>query len=438
MKNVMDEPKQALQRAENFRYVALEINDTTLTGTYELDGRTFVEAVTFEGVDTLLRPGVKEVAELWFLIAGLSYYKAGAAHRVDVGSTPLGESGRNLLAAALREGLAEFAFKNEIDLDDVEIVGGEPVRAVTPDTNRERVLVPFGGGIDSVVTTSQLNDRLDQALFVVSPPAGRFAPLEATAAVTNLEVVRATRVLDEQILSGDDTFYNGHVPVTAMVTLLSAVAALATGRGGVAMSNEHSSSAINLRWHDLDVNHQWSKSWDAEQLLADALSERVGLDFVVASFLRDRSEIWVAEIFSRLTQYHHVFRSCNRAFSQRLDRRLDAWCGECDKCLFINLMLAPFLTRASLRDIFAHEPLSDPAREDQLRVLVGEGVSFKPFECVGDPDESAVALAKVAQMSEWADVEFLRALANEVRPDRTFEELLTTQGPSRVPAHWLR
>jgi hypothetical protein len=164
----------------------------------------------------------------------------------------------------------------------------------------------------------------------------------------------------------------------------------------------------------------------------------VGPDFVVASFLRDRSEVWVAETFSRLTAYHHVFRSCNRAFSQRLDRRLDTWCGECDKCLFINLMLAPFLTRANLRDIFHHEPLSDPAREDQLRVLVGEGVSFKPFECVGDPDESAVALATVAQMGEWADVEFLRALANEVKPDRTFEELLTTQGPSRVPAHWLR
>jgi hypothetical protein len=438
MKGVMNEPKLAGRRTEIFRYVGLEMTETTLTGTYELDGRTFVEVVTFEGVDTLLRPGVKDVAELWFLMAGLSYYKAGAARQVDVGSTPLGEKGRRLVKAAIREGLAEFAFKNELNLDDVDIVGGSGVTAVLPDAVPTRVLVPFGGGIDSVVTTSQLSADLDQALFIVSPPSGRFAPLEATAAVTNREIVRATRVLDEQILNGADTFFQGHVPVTAMVTLLAAVAALATGRGGVVMSNEHSSSAVNLRWNGLDVNHQWSKSWEAEQLLADALSERVGPDFVVASFLRDRSEVWVAEVFSRLTSYHHVFRSCNRAFNQRLESRLDVWCGECDKCLFINLMLAPFLTRANLRDIFAHEPLSDPAREDQLRVLVGEGVSFKPFECVGDPDESAVALAKVAQMSEWADVEFLRGLANEVKPDRTFAELLTSQGPSRVPAHWLR
>jgi hypothetical protein len=438
MKSAMTETTPARRRAEVFRYVGLELTETTLTGMYELDGRVFVESVTFEGVDSLLTPGVKAAAELWFLVAGLSYYKAGAAHRVDVGSTPLGENGRRLLAAALREGLAEFAFKNELDLDDVVIVGGAEVNAVTPDTDPRRVLVAFGGGIDSVVTTSALNDGLEQSLFVVSPPSGRFAPLEATAAVTEREIVRATRVLDEQIVSGDDAFFQGHVPVTAMVMLLAAVAALATGRGGVVMSNEHSSSAVNLRWHDLDVNHQWSKSWDAEQLLAEALSERVGSDFVVASFLRDRSEVWVAQAFCQLPQYHHVFRSCNRAFSQRLDRRLDAWCGECDKCLFINLMLAPFLSRAYLRGIFGHEPLSDPAREEQLRVLVGEGVSFKPFECVGDPDESAVALAKVAAMSEWADVEFLRTLALDVRPDRTFDELLTTQGPSRVPAHWLR
>ncbi|MGB7104405.1 MAG: hypothetical protein WBD82_07400, partial [Acidimicrobiales bacterium] len=93
---------------------------------------------------------------------------------------------------------------------------------------------------------------------------------------------------------------------------------------------------------------------------------------------------------------------------------------------------------ATLRDIFHHEPLSDPAREEQLRVLVGEGLDFKPFECVGDPNESAVALTKVSEMGEWRDVGLLATLAREVSPDRSFDELLESQGPSRVPAHWLR
>jgi hypothetical protein len=437
MSDVMSEVT-AMQRSEEFRYVDLEVTATTLRGIYELDGRRFEESVVFEGVGSLESAPVRSIAELWFLLAGLSYYKAGAAQRVDVGTTPLGEAGRALLEAALLEGLGEFAYRNELFLDDVMIVGGREVTVHPATLDAERVVVPFGGGIDSVVTTSHLASHLDQTLFVVSPASGRFAPLEETAEVTGLPIIRARRSLDPQLLSHDPSFFHGHVPVTAMVTLLAAVAAVASGRGGVVMSNEHSASAPNLRRGSLDVNHQWSKSLSAERRIADAIAERVGAELVVASFLRDRSEIWVADAFSRLEQYHHVFRSCNRAFSQALEQRLDTWCGECDKCLFINLMLAPFLSRATLGGIFHHEPLSDPARDAQLRILVGVGVAAKPFECVGDPDESAVALGRVSELDEWRDVARLGEIARDASPERGFDELLEPQGPSRVPAHWLR
>jgi hypothetical protein len=438
MKSAMSEAPVVKQRADLFRYVSLEIDESTLLATYELDGRRFVESVTYEDVLLDDNHAVIALAWVWFLLAGLSYYKAGAARQIDLGATPIGPKGRALLHAALREGLGEFAYNNDLSLDDVVVVGGAELVRADGRVDPQRVLVPFGGGIDSVVTTSQLSPELDQALFVVSPPQGRFAPLEATAAITGLDIVRATRALDPQILARDPTFFQGHVPVTAMVTLLAAIAAAATERGGVVMSNEHSSSAANVLWGDLEVNHQWSKSYGAEILIGEAINESVGSGLVVASFLRDRSEVWVAEVFSHLTQYHHVFRSCNRAFTQVAEGRSETWCGECDKCLFINLMLAPYLSRATLREIFHHEPLGDPARDEQLRVLVGAGTSFKPFECVGDPDESAVALAKVTELEEWRDVERLDALAREVRPDRSFEELLDSQGPSRVPAHWLR
>jgi len=426
------------RRADVFRYTGLDVTTHTLTGHYELDGRAFVETVSFEGVDDLASPPVVALAQLWYLVAGLSYYKAGAARRVDVGTIPLGESGRALLHAALHDGLGEFSVANDLPLDDVVIEGGTPVRQYPVQLDRDHVLTPFGGGIDSVVTVTRLNPALDQTLFVMSPASGRFAPLEATAQATGLAIVRATRTLDPQILAGDATFFNGHVPVTAMVTLLAAVAAAATGRAGVVMSNEHSASAPNLQWRGTDVNHQWSKSWDAEILLGDAVAERVGDAMTVASFLRDRSELWVAEIFSEQTKFHHVFRSCNRAFAQSSAQRAAQWCGECDKCLFINLILAPFLSRTSLVDIFGHEPLSDPAREGQLRTLVGLGQEHKPFECVGDPDESAVALERVSELAEWRDVALLGHLADAVTPDRDFDELLLPEGPSRVPAHWLR
>jgi hypothetical protein len=426
-----------VNRSELFRYVDLEVSDASLIGHYELDGRHFSEEVHFENVTSLQRPALVAVAQLWFFLAGLSYYKAGAARHVDLGDTPIGVKGRALFDAALRDGLGEFSFRNNLPLDDVIITGGTEATTYSPTLEPSRVLIPFGGGIDSVVTLTQL-EHLDRSLFIVSPAEGRFDPLETTAAVSKLDVVRATRRLDPQILRGDDNFFNGHVPVTAMVTLLAALAALASGHGAVAMSNEHSSSAPNVRWRERDVNHQWSKSWEAEVLIGDAIGERVGADFVVASFLRDRSELWVAQQFATASEYHHVFRSCNRAYSQSPGQRAKNWCGMCDKCLFIDLILAPFIDRATLREIFASEPVSDPRLDDSLRSLIGLGLEHKPFECVGDPDESAVALRHVSQLLQWSDVRRLGELARLTSPDRDFAELLETQGSSRVPAHWLR
>lgn len=426
------------RRAELFRYVGLDLDETTVQGTYEMDGRVFTETVEFEGVATLNTPAVRSVAELWFLLAGLSYYKTGAARRIDVGSTPLGVAGRRLLEAALRDGLGEFSYHNDLPLDDVTIDGGGPITETLVSLDTKRVLVPFGGGIDSVVTVESLSPDLDTSLFIVSPSTGRFAPLEATAAQTGRPIVRATRHLDSQLLTGGDSFFHGHVPVTGMITLLCAIAAVASGRGGVVMSNEHSASIPNLEWSGLEVNHQWSKSLAAEVLIGDALNERLGDHLTVASFLRARSEIWVAQVFSQLPAYHHVFRSCNRAFRQSVDQRESSWCGTCDKCLFINLVLAPHMSRGTLRGIFGHEPLSDTARDEQLRVLVGLGAEAKPFECVGDPDESAVALSKVCHMDEWRDVPRLVEIARDTSPSRSFDELLEPQGTDRVPAHWLR
>ncbi len=425
-------------RPGTLRYVGLDIEPTRLSAHYDLDGRAFTEVVTFEGTGDLTGESTRAIATLWYLIAGLSYYKTAAPGRIDLQATPVGPRALALLRAAIVGGLGEYAYRNTLDLGDVEIVGATAATPTSIELDATRVLTPFGGGIDSIVTVETLADDLDQTLFVVSPDGGRFDALEAAAAVTGRPVVRASRSLDPSLLAGDPSFLRGHVPVTAMVTLLAALAAVASGRGGVVMSNEQSASVANLSWRGREVNHQWSKSWAAEVLIGEAVAEAVGPTLSVASFLRDRSELWVARRFSELTAYHHVFRSCNRAFAQDPAKRATDWCGECDKCLFINLVLAPFLDRTELRAIFGGEPLADPAREDQLRTLVGLGEDHKPFECVGDPDESAQALRLVAARDDWRDVravtETLAAL--DALGDAT--DPFARSGPSRVPAHWLR
>ncbi len=429
------------ERSSLFRYLGFSIEGASLVGRYQLDDVEFCERVDFEGIDSMERVGVRGLAQLWYLVAGLSYYKAGAARTVDFADLVLGERSRRFIEACFLDGLGEFSFRNDLDLADLRYVGGrEPgwAPAVGAHLDPERVLIPFGGGIDSVVSVEMLSPSLERALFVVSPASGRFAPLEATAAATGLPVLRATRTLDPQITNPHGQFFHGHVPVSAMFTLLACIAAAASGRGGVVMSNEHSASVDNLSWHGRGINHQWSKSYAAEVALGAAVGETMGQALRVASFLRDRSEVWVAKIFSELPSYHGVFRSCNRAFRQNAAERSSGWCGECDKCLFINLMLAPFLRRADLHDIFHSEPITNPSLSDQLATLVGVGVTHKPFECVGDPNECASALTYVAALDEWREVSHLGELAALVLAAPPLSALLEPQGESRVPAHWLR
>src|ERR1700677_1025357 len=114
MNNIMSEAASPRERAELLRYVNLDIDRHTLRATYELDGQFFIESVAFEGVDLLASQAATALAPLWFLLAGLSYYKAGAARHIDLGDTSVGAKGRALLEAALREGLGEFAYKNDL------------------------------------------------------------------------------------------------------------------------------------------------------------------------------------------------------------------------------------------------------------------------------------------------------------------------------------
>jgi len=156
----------------------------------------------------------------------------------------------------------------------------------------------------------------------------------------------------------------------------------------------------------------------------------------VFSYLRPRSELWVAQQFARLTPYHRAFRSCNRAFHQDPAQRLDHWCGRCDKCCFIDLVLAPFLDRTELDGVFAgNEPLQQPANLERFRALLGLGDGVKPFECVGDVDECRAATLLAVQRPDRAGTELLARLRAELAEATPADlaSLLEPRGPHRIP-----
>jgi UDP-N-acetyl-alpha-D-muramoyl-L-alanyl-L-glutamate epimerase len=444
---------QPSARGRVFRYTgyASDPATATLSCHYELDGREFTERVTFPGQEGNPRwhsEAARAAARLLFLLAGVSYYKTAAPPVIDLGETALTPAEQSFLREFYVQGLGEFAYRNNLDLSALRLNAPQPpTSAPAPSppsaSHRNRALVPFGGGIDSIVTVEQVRGRADVALFVVSRPGDRFDAIEEPAAVTGLPVVRAEREIDPQLLrSAELGFLNGHVPVTGILSAIAVLAAVLEDRDAVVMSNEWSASVPTLEYQGRPVNHQYSKSEEFEAAFRAVLADQgsaPGPQPGYFSWLRDRTELWVGQEFAKLGPYHATFRSCNKAFYTERARRFTHWCGECDKCAFIDLILAPFLPAEALRQIFAvtGEPLGNPGLAGKFRSLLGAG--DKPFECGGEVTECRAAVLLAARREDRAGSSLLTRLAAEVAawPDAPspaeVEAMLRPVGRNFVP-----
>jgi hypothetical protein len=398
----------------SFRYDGFDIVDASVSCRYSLGDLPFVEQVRFNSALDASDPAVRAAARLIFLLAGVSYYKTSAPPVIDLGEHALTQGEHAFLREFYLQGLGEFGYRNDLEIDiEIRAREADPTPAnYSPQAGRP--LVPFGGGIDSIVSVEQVRSRAgDVALFVSSPGGAPFDAIEAPAALSGLPIVRATRTIDEKVLRSRELgFLNGHVPVTGILSAVAVLAAVSVGRDAVVMSNERSASVPTLVLADRSINHQYSKSWSFEKALRAVLAESIGPRLAYFSLLRPYSELWVAERFAKLREYHHVFRSCNRAFHIDPAARLDHWCGHCDKCCFIDLVLAPFLTPDELAGIFGGiEPLRNEELTDQFRALLGLVPDRKPFECVGDIDECRAAMALSAQRPDRAADRLVQQLA---------------------------
>jgi hypothetical protein len=398
----------------------------------------FTERVTLAVPDTPPTPQTRatldRVLELLHLAAGVSYYKVAAPPRLLL-PAPLGEAATALVTALYTKGLAEYAYRNQLPhvLDLVpEVPPGRPAEPATVDNADRRPLSAVGGGKDSIVSLEALRRAgLDPVPFSVNPNHIITSVIEASG----LTPLTARRRIDPALIELNAAgARNGHVPVTAINSLIAVATAVLHGLGPVVMSNERSASDPNLTWNGHEVNHQWSKGVEAEGLLRAALAGHAGLTEPYFSLLRPLSELHIARLFARFTRYDAVVTSCNAAF--RLRDPSARWCADCPKCRFIFLALAPFMPRRRLVQIFGTDLLADPAQVPGYLELLGIE-AHKPFECVGEVAESVVALGLLAEHPDWRDAAVVRTLRAAVPAGAwsaaTSTDVFTPSGPHFVP-----
>jgi len=410
---------------ERLRFLSRELDaDGRVTLRYALDEQLeFVEVFELpleRPLDAEQRERASALLALLHWVAGVSYFKLAAPPNVDCASGSPSPAVATLLEALYSEGLGEFAYTNDLPAlprprfasapaGDGLPAAGAPA---SPGPSPSRVLVPVGGGKDSAVAIEVVRSSgAELALFSI----GDAPPIVRTAAAAGLPLLAARRRLDPQLAGLNAAgALNGHVPVTAIVSCVAALTAALHGFDAVAMANERSASSGNLRWDGIEVNHQFSKSLRAERLLSAALAE-IDAGVNVFSVLRPASELAIARAFARMERYHAAFTSCNAIF--RIDPQLRAasWCLDCPKCRFVYLALAPFSAPAQLREVFGADLLADERQFAGFALLAASG-GHKPFECVGEEQESIAAIRLLAADERWRAHAVVRRLVAEVLP----------------------
>ena len=401
---------------------------------YLLDGpdpHAFTETITFPVPASGSHPvpdSFYRVLDLLHVVAGVSYYKVGAPPRV-IAPKPVPAAAAEYFTAVYTHGMAEYAYRNQLPYVlelTVEVPGAAPPAAPV-DNAQARPLSPVGGGKDSIVTLEILRAAgLDPVPFSVNPNQ----VIKNVNAASGLPALAARRQLDPRLFELNRAgARNGHIPVTAINSLIAIATAAWHGLGPVVMSNERSASDPNLIWNGHEINHQWSKGVAAEGLLRQAVTAYAGLTEPYFSLLRSLSELHIAQLFARYDAYDDVVTSCNKAF--KLHDPTARWCGDCPKCRFVYLAMAPAMDRARLTRIFGHDLFADPAQVPGFLELLGID-AHKPFECVGEVEESLVALSMLDD-----DAPVLRALRAAVPTEAwaaaSREEVLTPGGPTYVP-----
>ena len=280
------------------------------------------------------------------------------------------------------QGLGEFRYLNGIDCterDFLRIESGTDRDFMAVDVPlSEKVLIPVGGGKDSVVTLELLRNEMP-AIPVILNPRGATVNCVDAAGYTMEDVAVVNRTLDSTMLKlNQEGFLNGHTPFSALLAFVTLLLGFGSGSKYIALSNE--SSANESTVPGTDINHQYSKSIEFERDFMEYVKLHLNEKIRYFSFLRPLNEMQIASLFSQFTAYHEVFRSCNAG------SKTDSWCGKCPKCLFTWIILSPFLPKERLVDIFGKDLMKDPELKPIFEELNGTS-AVKPFECVGTVEE---------------------------------------------------
>lgn len=421
-----------------FEFSKYEYNKETniLNLYYRIDNELeFVEEINFNPNKLNLRElgnNDKKALDLAFkylhLVAGISYYKLLLPDEIKINTTSLTKEQKDFFDKLYLNGLGEFSFRNNLDLREkinfpyVENIENGPLDISLEDN----FIVPIGGGKDSVVSLEILKKISNNKLYTFS--VNTADPIKHCCEIAGCENIYVTRKISPLLLEINKNLekysaYNGHVPITSIIAFISVCAGIIYNCNTTVISNENSANVGNTLFNGMLVNHQWSKSFEAELMINKFIKNYITPEFNYFSLLRPLSEISIAKVFAKIGKYNEVFSSCNKNFKIDKTTKPKRWCNDCDKCRFVFLIFALFIKKDELIEIFGENLLDEEKQYNGFKELTGLS-GYKPFECVGEIEECIVAFS-LLKKTEFKDdkivVEILREIDEKFSPKKIKE-----------------
>lgn len=427
-----------------FDSYAFDAEEGTVELCYSLEDEVqFTETLKFPTGGMQLRNLSEELLDralfALHLIGGVSYFKTCCPKTIEIHSGKLTQAQAEFWNEVYESGLGEFFYRNSIDFRGLVNFPAEAKEPLNPlpfsPLPEERVLIPIGGGKDSIVTLELCKEaRIPSTLLRI----GDHPLIQNLARTADVPLMTIERTLSPNLFDLNlQGALNGHVPITAYISCLSFVSALLYGFRAVIMSNERSASAGSLLYYGKEINHQWSKSLAFERMFQQYLASFLTPDLQYFSLLRPLSELAIAQLFSEYPKYFPCTTSCNTnwkilpqerggAMKSSSEARCTSWCGMCPKCTFAFALYAASLPKEDVLRIFGKNLFEDSALIPLYRKLLAlEG--FKPFECVGTPEETQAAFLMARERGEFNDTLIMQMFFREALPHtRDSQELIRT------------
>jgi len=330
------------------------------------------------------------------LIEMVSYWKATCSPEIHVACGHLSKGQQKWWKYLYYHGLGEFFYLNKIDTNEIDFVEFTCVQKPKFDKierfkpSEKKLLLPIGGGKDSLASVSILSKTKDEKFYLLMNPtkAAKDSVKSATKRYKE-QTVFIKRVIDKQLLELNAKGYlNGHTPFSAMLAWYTTLTSVFTKTKFSCLSNEASANEPTII--GTNINHQYSKTIDFEKNYNAYLRRYVNPHYVYQSLLRPLNEFQIVSIFSQSEKNLKIFKSCNVGSKQ------DKWCCDCSKCLFVAILLAAHIGIERTRKVFGIDILDQKNLKKDFLELIGQA-DTKPFECIGTIDEILVSITLIKQ-----------------------------------------